>query len=166
MTGTLYFGIGTQTNNGLGSAVVLTTSSSTSPNGVGLLTAIYNGQALDQSYFDSGTNLYLFTDGAIAACTGLSFAGYYCPPTPIQLSPTLKGLNGATATASFTLNNARTLFSTSFTVLPGIGASPTLLANPYPNSFAFGLPFFYGRQVFTALEGRAAGSGTGPFVAF
>jgi hypothetical protein len=164
--GTLYFGIGTQTNNALGSATVLTTGSSSSPVGVGLLTAIYKGRALDQSSVDSGTNLYLFTDGAISACAGASFSGFYCPSSPLQLNPTLQGLNGVSASATFTLNNARTLFATNFSVLPGIGASPNLFPNPNPNSFDFGLPFFYGRRVFTAIEGRAVGNVTGPFVAF
>jgi hypothetical protein len=35
-----------------------------------------------------------------------------------------------------------------------------------PHSFAFGLPFFYGRNVYTAIEGRNAGGTVGPFFAF
>jgi hypothetical protein len=166
MTGTLYFGIGTQTNNGLGSATILTTGSSSNPMGVGVLTAVYKGQNLTSSFVDSGTNLYLFIDGSIATCAGASFANFYCPTSSLQLSPTLKGLNNATANAGFTLNNARTLFNTSFAVLPGIGANPSLFPNPYPNSFDFGLPSFYGKRVFTGIEGRTAGGVTGPFVAF
>jgi len=49
-TGTLFFGIGTQTNNGLGSATVYTTTTSTSFNGPGLITATYKGQSLPESF--------------------------------------------------------------------------------------------------------------------
>jgi len=168
MTGTLYFGIGTQTNNGLGSATVYTATTSSNPSGSGLITAIYKGQALDESYLDSGTSLYLFVDSTIATCTGSGFSGFYCPASPMSLSPTIQGLSGATGSAAFTLNNAQTLFSTSNAVLPGLGANPNVAFpdGAYPNSFAFGLPFFYGRSVFTAIEGRSAGGTVGPYFAF
>jgi hypothetical protein len=32
--------------------------------------------------------------------------------------------------------------------------------------FDWGLPFFYGRSVFTAIEGQAAGSAVGPYYAY
>jgi hypothetical protein len=168
MTGTLYFGIGTQTNNALGSATVLTTTTSTSSSGVGLLTAIYNNKSLSDSFLDSGSNLYLFVDNSIAPCVGANFSGYYCPVLPLSLSPTIKGVNGATASAAFMLNNAQTLLSTNDSVLPGVGGNPNDFRNlmPYPNSFDFGLPFFYGRNVYTAIEGRSAGGVQGPYFAF
>lgn len=168
MSGTLYFGIGTETNNALGSATILTTTTSTSSNGAGLLNAVYNGQTLNESYIDSGTSLYLFVDSTIAQCTKQGFSGFYCPASPMNLSPTIQGLNGASASAAFTLNNAETLFSTTNAVLPGLGANPNVAfpGGAYPNSFAFGLPFFYGRTVFTAIEGRNAGGTVGPYFAF
>jgi hypothetical protein len=69
---------------------------------------------------------------------------------------------------SFTLQNAATLLNTSDAVLPDIGGNPDLFSglNPYPQSFDFGLPFFYGRSVYTAIEGRNAGGTTGPYFAF
>ena len=33
-------------------------------------------------------------------------------------------------------------------------------------TFDFGLPYFYGRNIFTAIEGHGAGPSTGPFVAY
>jgi hypothetical protein len=36
----------------------------------------------------------------------------------------------------------------------------------FPRSFDFGLPFFYGRSVFTAIQGRSAGGFTGPYFAY
>jgi hypothetical protein len=168
ITGTLYFGIGTQTNNALGSATVLTTTTSTSATGSGLITAVYKGQTLPDSFIDSGSNIYFFVDSSIPLCTASADQGYYCPPSPVSLSPQLRGQNGATASATFTLNNAATLLSTNFTVLPGVGGDPDALslANPYPTSFDFGLPFFFGRNIYTAIEGRQAGGTMGPYYAY
>ena len=89
LTGTIYFGIGTQTNNGLGSATVLATTNSASDMGAGLVTATYNGQSLPDSFLDTGSNLYLFADNGIATCTDKTYNGYYCPTTPVQVSPTI-----------------------------------------------------------------------------
>ncbi len=168
LIGTLYFGIGTQTNNGLGAATVLTTTTSTSSSGAGLLTAVYNGKTLPDSYLDSGSNAYYFVDKTIPTCTGADFIGFYCPSAPLALSPTIEGMNGVSASGAFTLYNAQTLLSTGFAVAPGIGADPVTIKGfaPLPNSFAFGLPFFYGRNVYTALEGRTSGGATGPYFAF
>lgn len=166
VTGSLIFGIGTQTNNALGAATVLTTTTSLSNSGPGMITAVYKGQSLTESFLDSGTSLLLFQDTTITPCTGSGFAGFYCPGSPLSLSATLQGQNGVSAAAPFTIGNAKTLFATNFSALPGIGAGPSTFSNPFPSSFDFGLPFFYGRNIYTALEGRNAGGTTGPYFAF
>jgi hypothetical protein len=169
MTGTLYFGIGTQTNNSLSAAAtVLTTSVSASASGAGLLTALYGAQSLPDSFVDSGSNLYFFVDSSITLCTAKGFTGYYCPAAATALTPTLQGTNGVTASAAFTLYNAQTQFNNNNAVVPGVAANSTALSltNAYPNSFDFGLPFFYGRSVYTAIEGRTAGRTVGPYVAY
>ncbi len=168
-TGTMYFGIGTQSNNGLGSATVLATTNASARDGSGLVTATYAGQTLADSFLDSGSNLFLFVDGAVPLCTGGDFQGYYCPTSPLQISPTILTADGGTVSAAFRLNNAMTLLSLNNTsALPGVGANPAAqgLVNTYPNSFDFGLPFFYGRSVYTAIEGRTAGGVAGPFFAY
>ena len=168
LTGTLYFGIGTQTNNALKATSVLPTTTSVSARGPGLITVLYNGQTLNQSTIDSGSNLYIFVDSTITACPDSSEAGYYCPGSPLTLSPSVRTPTGSSAAATFTLNNAASLLSTPYAALPGIGGNPDLFSNflPYPNSFDFGLPFFYGRDVYTAIEGRTAGGTVGPYFAF
>ena len=168
-TGTMYFGIGTQSNNALGSATVLATTGSAAPDGAGLITATYAGQTLPDSFLDSGSNLFLFVDSTIPMCTGSAFKGYYCPSPSQQISPTILAANGGSAAASFQLNNAMTLLSLDNTsALPGVGADPAAqgLVNAYPNSFDFGLPFFYGRSIYTAIEGRTVGGVAGPFFAY
>ena len=170
LTGTLYFGIGTQTNNGLGSATVYTITSSSSPTGPGLITAVYKGQNLPNSFLDSGSSLYFFEDSSIPLCTNADFKGFYCPPSTLTLSPVIKGLNGAAYTDTFSLFNAQTAINanSAFAAMPGLGANPNIIfpSTAYAGSFDFGLPFFYGRSVYTAIEGRSAGGTLGPYFAF
>jgi hypothetical protein len=168
MTGTLYFGIGTQTNNGLGSATVLTTTSSTSPNGAGLITVNFNNAALANSFIDSGSNLYVFSDSALSQCTQKDYTDYYCPTSPVTLTTTLVGATGASVSANIVINNAYNFFQSNNAVVPGIGGPPSTFSqsNVYPQSFDLGLPFFYGRNVYTAIENRPAGSSTGPYFAY
>ncbi len=168
MTGTVYFGIGTQTNNGLGSATVLTTTTSASPNGAGLITVNFNNANLDESFIDSGSNLYVFTDAGISQCTQKNYTDYYCPSSPTTLSTSLIGTNGTTVSASIVINNAYNFFQSNDAVVPGIGgpASSFNTSNVYPQSFDLGLPFFYGRNVYTAIENKTAGSSVGPYFAY
>jgi Protein of unknown function (DUF3443) len=64
---------------------------------------------------------------------------------------------------SFKVGNADTLFSSnpSFSAFNDMGAP-----NPDAQSFDFGLPFFYGRNVFTAIEGKNTSGGMGPYYAY
>ena len=72
--GTLTFGIGTQSNNALGSAVVLTTDN------FGFFTTTFNGQALSSSFIDSGSNAFFFNDSSLPPCVGGGEASrFYCP---------------------------------------------------------------------------------------
>jgi hypothetical protein len=168
MTGTLYFGIGTETNNALGSATVLTATSSASPNGAGLITVTFNNSVLDESFIDSGSNLYVFSDSALPRCTQNDYTEYYCPSTPVSLALTLQGGSGTTISANVVINNAENFFNNNNAVVPGIGATPSKFdpSNIYPRSFDFGLPFFYGRNVYTAIENMSAGGYTGPYFAY
>jgi hypothetical protein len=169
ITGTLYFGIGTQTNNGLGSATIYTATNSSNPLGAGVLTVDYSGTSLTESFLDSGSSLYFFEDSTITACTNADFIGLYCPASPLNLTPTIIGLNGATVSGAFTLYNAQTQFSgNNNAAVPGVGGNPavTFPAVNLSDSFDYGLPFFYGRSVYTAIEGRSAGGTPGPFFAF
>jgi hypothetical protein len=167
LAGTLYFGIGTQTNNALGSATVLPTTTDTSRFGTGFITAVFNSQNLDQSYIDSGTNLYLFSDSALTACTG-SYVGYYCPAATQTLSVTLKGQTTTSDAVTIQVANAQALLSTTFSALPGLAGDPNQFAgglSGYNSTFAFGLPFFFGRNIYFGIEGTSAGTVNGPFFA-
>ncbi len=167
LTGTLYFGIGTQTNNALGSATVFTTTTSASRLGTGFISVAFNGQTLDESYIDSGTTVYVFSDSSLQACSNSEYSGLYCPASPTSLTAEVIGQNAASEIVDFTIANAETLLSNSYAVLPDLGGNPDLFSgDEIPSSFAFGLPFFYGRTVYTAIEGRTAGGVSGPYFAF
>jgi len=164
--GTLYFGIGTESNNGIGSAQFLTVepgTSTTEPPAT--LVTTFNGTTLPGSVVDSGSNAYYFTDQALTACTNSFDNGFYC--SAASLSGTMQGVNGATATVNFSIGDADTLFNTT-TVL---SAFPTL-AGPAPQGgnsiigFDWGLPFFYGRSVYVLFEDGTAGATSGPAIGF
>ena len=158
VTGSLIFGIDTQSNNASGTETVLTVD----PNS-GNLTAAFNGQSLSASFIDSGSNGIFFNDSNILLCTMTNLTDFYCPATAQNLSATLQGVNGMSAVVDFVVGNAQSMLTNqpTFTAFPQLAGS-----NPVPSSFDFGLPFFYGRRVATALETMTTAVGTGPYIAF
>jgi len=170
LAGTLYFGIGTQTNNGLGSATIYTVTTSAAQNGPGLLNALYKGQTLPNSFLDSGSSIYFFEDTTLTLCPSNQALGFYCPASTLTLAPVVEGLNGKSFTDTFSLFNALSVFNANpnFSVIPGLGANPNIIfpSTAYQGSYDFGIPFFYGKSVYTAIENRSAGGTLGPYVAF
>jgi hypothetical protein len=153
LSGTLIFGIGTQANNQLGSAKVFTTDNR------GNFTTTFNGQSYNKSFIDSGSNGIFFLDAATAGlpeCTASK--SFYCPTATRALSATHVGANGTSAVVAFNAGNVDKLNAT-FAVF---GDTTGALAN----SFDWGLPFFYGRTVFTAIAGASTPGGTGPYWAW
>jgi hypothetical protein len=165
VTGTLLFGIGTQANNDLGSATVL-------PIDPGSLTFTtqYRGQSYPFSFIDSGSNaLYVLDSNAlgIPVCASTkadpNASDFYCPPKAESLTATNLGINGATRAASFSVASLDALTSSDSAFDDLAGPSGTTLANEY---FDWGLPFFFGRTVFTAIEGSSAPGGQTPYFAY
>jgi hypothetical protein len=158
LTGSLIFGVDTQTNNASGTETVLTVDPQ-----FGYLTAVFNGQPLTMSFIDSGSSGIFFTDTGIVQCTESNFSQFYCPASTLSLTVTLQGANGVTANIGFSVDNAETLASDNptFTVLPGLTGT-----NPVSGSFDYGLPFYYGRRVATVLENGTTSLGAGPYVAY
>jgi Protein of unknown function (DUF3443) len=155
--GSLILGIGTQADNGLGSATVYTVDAST-----GTLTTTLNGKLLPDSYIDSGSSAFYFSKAAYPPCTGPG-SGLYCPASTQSLSANITGANSANVAVNFSVANADQLFNAN----PNFAAFADIAGpNSDTSSFAWGLPFFFGRQVYTAFEGRSTPSGPGPFNAF
>jgi hypothetical protein len=158
VVGALVFGIGTRTNNALGSAKAYGVSA-----GTGGFAATVSGRSYADSFVDSGSNFYFFDSVTLPQCGAQDFAGFYCPVNPTQLAATFTGSNGTTGAASIIIANAITVLSNNASgeAFNNVGATMGL-----GSSFDFGLPFFYGRNMFTAIEGATTPAGSGPYVAF
>lgn len=154
VNGSLVFGIGTQSNNGLNSAVVYTASA------VGSFTVTYNGKSYASSFIDSGSNgLYFLTsaDTGLPLCsTGPAF---YCPTTEKSFTTTNTGNNGVNNTVAFNIANAETLFDSGNTAFNNLGGI-------FSGAFDYGLPFFFGRNLYVAIENQNTPGGVGPYWAY
>jgi Protein of unknown function (DUF3443) len=160
--GVVIFGIGTQSNNALGNASVFTTSTLS-----GGITTYYNGAVFNDSYIDSGSNALFFKDTSIPVCSSATAGtGFDCPVSTKSLSATIQGLNGMNASVTFSVANADSLIASGSTAFSNL-AAPIGWSSPTLPNFDWGLPFFFGRNVFLAFEGaNVAGAPAGPFVAF
>jgi len=166
VSGSLIFGIGTQSNNALGTAKVYTTD------GLGHFTATFTppggvATGYPQSFIDSGSNTFAFLDAATSGLTDCSTlvppgpAGFYCPASSTNFTVTNTGNNGVNAPVMFSIFSAQSLFTANptFTAFSNLGS-------PFAGAFDYGLPFFYGRSVFVGIEGQTTPGGTGPFFAY
>jgi hypothetical protein len=176
LKGSLVFGIGTQTDNALGSATQLPMCPGTTTQGIcglqtstglvalaGTISATLNGATYIESYLDSGSNANFFPATSIPSCSSPN-QGFLCPTSTTPESATLTATNGTTATAAFSIANADTLFSANnsmnfaFSNLAGSNYSSTLPNN----TLDLGLSFFYGHNVFTGFENNP----NGPYFAY
>ena len=148
LSGTLIFGIGTQSNNQLGTATVFTTDSN------GNFTTVYKGATFGSSFLDSGSNGIFFDDPTIPVCSG-----FYCPPVPLTLSAINRSSSGVSGSVSFTIESIQSIGSR--TVAANLGGDIG-----QAGAFDWGLPFFFGRKVFVGVSGASTPGGTGPFWAY
>jgi hypothetical protein len=157
--GTLTFGIGTEFNNRLGNETVFTLDANDN------FTTLFNGQLLTNSFIDSGSNALRFPD-SLPACTVNQ--RFYCPTSPVMLSATNVGKTQGQSTVNFTVEDADSLLFAfgQDSVFPTI-AGPSQIHGPcaQPSAlcvFDWGLPFFYGRKVFTAIDGKTVFNAPAP----
>jgi len=169
--GNLYFGIGTQANNALGSATVFDTDVNA------YFITTFNGVKNSCSYIDSGSNAYYFPASGFPNLTTCPSPnqGFYCPPvnlSPLVLSAqnqSASNTNGSQGTVNFNVGNANALFNAN----NGMNAAISELGGTNSaingcGSFDWGLSFFYGKSVFTGIEQQPV-TGTsyvGPFWAY
>lgn len=149
--GALIFGIGTQANNTLGSATAYAANNS------GRFSTSYKGKTIS-SFIDSGSNAIFFSDSTIRQCS--VSLGFFCPTTPLTLTATNTASGGTTGSAvEFSLINVDTLA----TGVTAANAGGSAFSN---GQFDWGIPFFFGRKVFTAIQGATTPAGQGPYWAY
>ena len=169
VTGSLVFGIDTEGDNALNAQTVLTADAD------GDVTTDFNGQSLPYSLFDTGSNAYYFNDAQIPPCTSSNLSGgWFCPSSTVTLGATNYGVSssgtmtGTSSPVTLYIGNASTLFNGD-SAYNDIGASAgdqTAICGSSDCSFDFGLPFFFGRDVYVAISGADTSAGYGPFYAY
>ena len=168
VTGSLVFGIGTRANNALDSATVIRLDDFGN-----FLTQYPTNGSPSSAFIDSGSNAIYFLDSGttrIPTCSD-PFSDFYCPGSTLALSARNQDASGlVTVNVSFNIANARALFAHqnnwAFDNVGGPSTAPQSGTTNLDAYFDWGLPFHFGRNVFTAIEGQTTPVGTGPFVAF
>ena len=172
VSGSMIFGVGTQSNNGLGTATVFNLDSN------GYMATKYGSTTLHTAFIDSGSNGYFFPDNNLknnAQCTNNT--SFWCPKSgDLSLSATIiNPINNASKNVPFTVTNADNLFTNAKGI---IGATSGLAGDSTPfgdgtnntingsDAFDWGLPFYYNKTVFVVIEGQNTAAGMGPFFAF
>ncbi|HYA36542.1 MAG TPA: DUF3443 family protein [Candidatus Binataceae bacterium] len=158
-SGTMLLGVGTQANNALGGATVYTTDSG------GNISTVYKGTPYtNNSFIDSGTNVFVFADPSLTNDCGPGGV-FFCPPNgptnPLALSAQNRGQNGATGTVNFSLVGYQTLDTTTNAAFDDIGVDEGVASY-----FDWGVPFLFNRTVFFAIQGQSAPGGTPPYYAY
>ena len=171
VVGTLTFGVSTQANN--------TPTTST----LAIVNDTYSGEFNTQiggvwspAYIDSGTFIMFFNDAAntnLTLCTSVANTGFYCPTQPqtIPLTFANYGSKVSLGSLNYQVANAdqiNTLTAMAFNNIAG----PTSQTSTLTGTVAYGLSFFYGREMYflfnsktapgTGLGGTAATTVTGP----
>jgi len=157
LSGSLIFGIDTESNNASGTETVVPIA--TSGMYEGYITVLFNGTTYAESSIDSGSNGDYFTDSSLATCTDSGLSEFYCPSSTTSLSGEMQLASG-TAAVDFIVASAAQINATYF-VYPGLAGS-----NSSAESFDWGLPFFFGRRVATAIDGYTTSAGSGPYIGY
>ena len=149
--GYIIFGVGTQTNN---SPAGLTKYAA---DAYGQFLTDFNGTRYD-SFLDTGSNgLYFDRPTSLASCSGSS---WFCPNSVISYSAVNLGSDGAySGTVNFQIANASGLFGSGHSAFNDLGGNAG-------NMFDFGLPFYFGRNVFLGIDGKSSTLGIGPYWAY
>ena len=158
VTGSLTFGIDTQSNNSSAGSNVIPTDS------YGNFTTYFNNTTYTYSFIDSGSNALFFPSGSLSSvlvpCSSSTVLGFYCPSATQSYTAFLTLKNQVQASVNFSAANAETL------VASGNKAFSNLTGQSGINLFNWGLPFFYGRSVYMGITGRSSNAGTGPYYAY
>src|SRR5208283_1305814 len=166
LTGSILFGIGTQSNNSLSGATAYPLDQN------GNFITIFNGVSFNEasnpnsgSFTDSGSNGLFFPSpsmstpdaGELPDCAGV-YSFWFCPPSTTNFSATIAGASGSpTKSVSFQIGNFISLINSPNYVFSDIGGNVS-------GTFDWGLPFYLGRNVYIGFE-KESSLGTGQYIA-
>jgi len=161
--GILVLGIGTMFNN----SPTAVTTYALDPN-YGNFTTIFNNITYtDSSFIDTGSNALFFPS------TGLTNVlpdcqdapGWFCPLAIQSLSATILGAAGPPANrVAFQIGNIDTLANSVNNAFPDIGGPSN--SDNSPLYFDWGLPFYFGSNIYIGFENMTSTLGTGPYFAY
>jgi hypothetical protein len=154
LNGSLVFGIGTRPNN---TPFRVVAYSADQP---GSFNTTFNGTSYS-GFIDTGSNGLFFSTSLPSLPSCSSNSSWFCPSSTLNLSATNSGASGSpSAVVSFQIDNFNSLINSSNNVFDDIGGSGG------GRRFDWGLPFFFGRDVFVGIEGKPSTLGTGPYWAY
>ncbi|MFZ0639981.1 MAG: DUF3443 family protein [Candidatus Acidiferrales bacterium] len=160
LTGYLVFGIGTESNNGLGSATIYGVDTN-----YGNFTTIFDDTSFtDAGFVDLGSNALYFdpVSSGLAGTECEDAPFWYCPDANVSFTAENEGItNGTSGTVSFTVVDADAFIDNS---ADSNDAVINGLAGPFTGEFDWGLPFFFGLNVYNAIDGQSAPGA--PYVAY
>ena len=167
LNGSMYLGIDTQANN--------------SSTGVTKYTADINGEFTTQfsaasasyipSFIDSGSNSYIMPSPAasygLTDCSvghGSNWAGAFCAATPVSFTAITRSADlSASTSINFTIGDYYG-FSNNGNGYKVFGE--VAVSSGTNKLFDWGLPFFFGRNVYVGIEGKTSMLGAGPYWAY
>jgi hypothetical protein len=183
-SGAMNFGIGTQSDNALGSATLYAMDQCGD-----FPTVTFNGTAYSDTsctsgsgtsfggFLDTGSDaLFVLDSGTLASFNSNIFDcasntngfGFYCVTgSPVALPIALMGNGVGSANISLSIADATTLFNTNNGVFNNLGGDSG--SSPATDFFDLGAPFFFGRTVFVGIAGESVPNGVNApngFVAF
>ena len=173
VSGSVVFGISTQSNNSPSGMTTYTLDQNVDPTTgtTGDFTTTFNGSSYS-SFIDTGSNALFFPSPSMAQlpnCSGDN-SPWFCPPETTSnpdgitnFSATITGYSGSPSNVvSFSLGNFVSLASSTTNMVFGdIGGDIGSVGG-----FDWGLPFFFGRNVYIGFEGKTSSLGAGPYFAY
>jgi hypothetical protein len=159
IAGNLVLGIDTQSNNSSAGATAY------AANQFGYFTTTFSGVSYRSSFIDSGSNGLFFTSPSPSLLPNCAYSsGWFCPPPPpVSFFAANTAVSGEQIRVDFQIGNAGTLFMSENKVFVEIGGN-------FRGVFDWGLPFFFGRNVYVGIEefeGKTpSGLGSGPYWAY
>jgi hypothetical protein len=158
--GTLYFGIGTETDNQPGSVQTYKQNSDANSDDYLDVNTVVEGKTAG-GFFDTGSSGYFFNDSSIKDCDD----GLYCPEAPLSESATNESVGSSVSgVVSFEIANANNLLNTDDGAFDDLGGS--FDGGDTYDGFDWGLPFFFGRTVYLGMAGSLSPLGSGPYTAY